>query len=155
MKKKLPIVNAEEEKTLMPEVLPAPPQPSLNGSPRQRTVTHMRKVLAAAAVAGIAATAVRTTQADDGGADASTDDGGSDSMFVGHDPGPDAGGPGDAEMDSMFIGHDPGPDAGGEDARNDFDSMFVGHDPGPDAGGSDNNGSSGGCSVGAVGRKGK
>jgi hypothetical protein len=141
--KKLPIVNGEEEKTLMPEVLPHP-QSSANGSPRERTVRHLRKVMAAAAVAGIAATATRNSSGD-AGPDAPVDDAGMDSVFVGHDPGPDAGGPADTGM---------GADDSVPDANTGFDSMFVGHDPAgnPDAG---NGGSSGGCSVGTVGRKGK
>jgi hypothetical protein len=131
--KKLPIVTDHEEKTLMSEVLPQP-QPSASGSPRQRTVHHMRRVLAAAAVAGIAATAARNSSGDAGPDGPETDGGGMDSMFVGHDPGPDAGGT--------------KPDAELTDGHDGFDSMFVGHDP---AG----QGDQGGCSVGAPGRKGR
>ncbi len=144
----------------MPEVLPEPP-PNASGSPRQRTVSHMRKIMAAAAVAGMAATTARSSSADAGVADGGTpDDGGMDSMFIGHDPAPDAASTGDASdandgsagsgFDSMFVGHDPaGMDSGVTDANQGYDSMFVGHDPAGQPG------SSGGCSCDVPGRKGR
>jgi hypothetical protein len=72
--RRLPIVGQKpSEKTLMPEVLPQPAGMGA-GSPRQRTVLHMRRLLAAAAVAGIAATTTsRSGAAGDGGVDGAAD----------------------------------------------------------------------------------
>ncbi len=148
-KRKLPIVKAEDDKTLMPEVLPQPTR-NAAGSPRQRTVRHMRKILAAAAVAGIAATTTsRTRAAGDAGDDAATD-GSVDA--IPEDAATDAVDESDA-LDSGYLGYDvrpgydpapPPPDA----------NMNVGYDPaGPYPGSGTSNSSGCGCSV--VGRKGK
>jgi hypothetical protein len=152
--RKLPIVGQREEdpKTLMPEVLPEPPAGQAAGSsPRQRTVKHMRKLLAAAAVAGIAATTTRS-QATDAGPDASTD-AGTDAVAEDATDEGDA----DAELDADAakdtgpsyydgpLGHDPAPPP--PDG-----SMFVGHDPAGQPPGT-TTGDNSGCGCSVVGKK--
>jgi hypothetical protein len=109
-KRRLPLVRASEggDKTMLPEVLPAPATGTLDGGadPRGRTMRHMRKLLAAAAVGGFAATTSRAVfggpGADppppppdagvdagaDAGADATTDaEAGADAMVTTFDSG--------------------------------------------------------------------
>lgn len=147
--RKLPVVGPQEEKTLMPEVLPSPPPAGAAGSPRDRTVRHMRKLLAAAAVAGVAATTTRSHATDAGPDDASTEaaaDGAGDDGASGDGAITDGARPGDAGEDAADAGMDVRP---GYDPPPDYD-VRPGYDPaGPPPG----SGESSGCGCDVVGKK--
>ena len=161
-RRKLPLIGEGDEKTLMPEVLPEPPAPVGPSSPRQRTVGHMRKILAAAAALGVAATTgrARVANANPGAdpppppPDAATNDATADGADDGSAADAVSDGPQDTGLNFVYDarpGMDPAPpppDANGPDGH-----MNPGFDPnGPP--GTENN-QNAGCSCDVVGKPGR